>query len=81
MAIAKDASDHPILKGVEPFETPSKLYKNPHIADDTNLLLTGTIPDHTEPVAWTRDYEVREFSTRLWAGRRILKRKCFERCW
>ena len=57
MAIAKDASDHPVLKGFEPFETPTKLYKNPQIADDTNLLLTGTIPDHTEPVAWTRDYK------------------------
>ena len=56
VAIARGASDHPILKGVEPFETPTKLYKNPHIADDTNLLLTGTIPEHTEPVAWTREY-------------------------
>ena len=56
VAIANGASDHPILKGVEPFETPTKLYKNPHMADDTNLLLTGTIPEHTEPVAWTREH-------------------------
>lgn len=54
VAIAKGASDHPILKGVEPFETPTKLYKNPHCAEDTKLLLTGSIPDHTEPLAWTR---------------------------
>jgi hypothetical protein len=54
VTIASGASDHPILKGVEPFETTTKLYKNPHIADDTNLLLAGTIPEHTEPVAWTR---------------------------
>jgi hypothetical protein len=54
VAIASGAAEHPILKGVEPFETPTKLYKNPHIASDTNLLLTGTIPEHTEPVAWTR---------------------------
>jgi hypothetical protein len=53
VAIASGADQHPILTGVEPFETPSKLYKNPKIAADTNLLLTGTIPDHTEPVAWT----------------------------
>ena len=51
---AKGAADHPILKGVEPFETPTKLYKDPHNAEDTNLLLTGTIPEHTEPLAWTR---------------------------
>ncbi len=51
---AKGAADHPILKGVDPFETPTKLYKDPHNADDTNLLLTGTIPEHTEPLAWTR---------------------------
>lgn len=55
VAIANGATDHPILKGIEPFETTSKLYKNPRPADDTKLLLTGTIPDHTEPVAWTRN--------------------------
>lgn len=81
VSIASGASDHPILKGVEPFETPSKLYKNPHIADDTNLLLSGTIPEHTEPVAWTRknhggrvfytslggpdDFQKKEFQTLL----------------
>jgi type 1 glutamine amidotransferase len=54
VAIKSGAADHPILKGVEPFETPSTLYKNPKIGEDTNLLLTGTIPEHTEPVAWTR---------------------------
>src|SRR6185369_9477684 len=30
VAIASGASEHPVLKGVEPFETTSKLYKNPH---------------------------------------------------
>jgi type 1 glutamine amidotransferase len=54
--IATSAADHPVLKGVKPFETATKLYKNPHPANDIRLLLTGTIPDHTEPVAWTRDY-------------------------
>ncbi len=56
VAIAKGAADHPVLKGVKPFETKTKLYKNPHIADDTNLLLTGSIPEHTEPLAWTREH-------------------------
>jgi type 1 glutamine amidotransferase len=56
VAIAKNASDHPVLKGVKAFETSSKLYKNPNIAADTNLLLTGTIPEHTEPLAWTRKH-------------------------
>lgn len=56
VAIAKDAADHPVLKGVEPFESPSKLYKDPHNADDTKVLLTGTIPEHTEPLAWTREH-------------------------
>src|SRR5215216_2636199 len=36
VAIARGASNHPVLKEVEPFETPSKLYKNPHIAQDAN---------------------------------------------
>jgi type 1 glutamine amidotransferase len=53
VAIASGEETHPILKGVAPFESPSKLYKNPKLADDTKLLLTGTIPEHTEPVAWT----------------------------
>jgi type 1 glutamine amidotransferase len=56
VAIASGASAHPILKGVEPFESPSKLYKNSKVADDANVLLTGSIPEHTEPVAWTRNY-------------------------
>jgi trehalose utilization protein len=55
VAIASGAANHPILAGIQPFETPSKLYKNPHLAKDTNLLLSGSIPDHTEPVAWTRE--------------------------
>jgi type 1 glutamine amidotransferase len=79
VAIAKDASDHPVLKGLEPFETPTKLYKNPHNADDTTLLLTGTIPDHAEPVAWTRDYKgARIFYTSL-GGPEDFETKVFRR--
>jgi Trehalose utilisation len=66
--IANGATQHPILAGVEPFESTAKLYKNPQIADDTNLLLTGSIPEHTEPVAWTREYHGgRAFYTSLGA--------------
>ena len=56
VTVADDASRHPILKGFTSFETPTKLYKNPSLADDTHLLLTGAIPGHTEPLAWTREY-------------------------
>jgi type 1 glutamine amidotransferase len=42
------------LKGVKPFTSVASLYKNPDIAKDTHLLLTGNIPEHTEPLAWTR---------------------------
>lgn len=52
--LAAGAADHPVLKGVEPFESASKLYKNPQPAGDVKQLLTGTIPEHTEPVAWVR---------------------------
>jgi type 1 glutamine amidotransferase len=48
------AKDHPILKGVLPYESPGSLYKNPNVAKDVEVLLTGTIPGHTEPVAWAR---------------------------
>lgn len=56
VTIEEEATKHPVLKGVQPFESTSKLYKNPSLADDTTLLLRGSIPDHTEPVAWTREY-------------------------
>jgi type 1 glutamine amidotransferase len=52
----KREAKHPILNGFKPFETTSKLYKNPKLADDTTLLLSGAIPEHTEPLAWTREH-------------------------
>lgn len=52
--IVDSAKDHPVLEGVQPFVSPGSLYKNPKVADDVTVLLTGTIPGHTEPVAWTR---------------------------
>ena len=52
--IAGEAGGHPVLKGVEPFESQGSLYRNTPIAEDTELLLTGRTPEHFEPVAWTR---------------------------
>jgi len=73
--VAKGATNHPVLKGIEPFESTSKLYKDPHNAEDTKLLLTGTIPEHTEPVAWTRDYRGgRVFYTSLGAPEDFAKK-------
>ena len=64
--LAEHAAKHPVMEGIKPFESPTKLYKNRDIAKDTNLLLTGTIPERTEPVAWTRTFrDARIFYTSL----------------
>ncbi len=52
--IVPEAEDHPILKGVSPFDTRGSLYKNTPIAEDAHLLLNGKTDEHLEPVAWTR---------------------------
>lgn len=54
IGIANGAADHPILAGFETYESLGSLYRNRSIASDTTLLLTGAIPDHQEPIAWTR---------------------------
>ncbi len=54
---APGAAKHPILDGVHPFESKGSLYKNTGLAKDVDILLTGSIPDHTEPIAWTRNYK------------------------
>jgi type 1 glutamine amidotransferase len=61
------AKEHPILRGVpETFSSAGSLYRNTPLQTITTLLLTGTIPDHTEPVAWTHDYHgARVFYTSL----------------
>lgn len=59
------AKDHPVLRGVKPFASAGSLYKNTGLADDVTVLLTGTIPGHTEPVAWTRQKAGRVFYTSL----------------
>jgi type 1 glutamine amidotransferase len=50
------SKSHPILEGFEPYVSHGSLYKNPKLAPDVTTLLTGTIPDHTEPVAWVRTH-------------------------
>jgi type 1 glutamine amidotransferase len=66
VAIVDSAKNHPILAGVRPFRSQGSLYKNPGISSDVEVLLTGTIPGHTEPIAWTRTYKgARIFYTSL----------------
>ena len=52
--VAEKAKDHPILTGLKPFTSTCSLYKNTGAAEAVELLMTGTIPGHTEPLAWTR---------------------------
>ena len=55
--IVPTARAHPILTGVQPFQTKASLYKNSGLAGDVEVLLNGTIPGHTEPIAWTRTHK------------------------
>jgi putative membrane-bound dehydrogenase-like protein len=55
--IVEQAKDHPILKGFRPFQSVGSLYKNTGLAKDVTILLTGSIPSHSEPIAWTRNYK------------------------
>jgi putative membrane-bound dehydrogenase-like protein len=55
--IVDAAKDHPILKGLKPFMSEASLYKNADIAKDNTVLLTGTIPENTVPIAWVREHK------------------------
>jgi type 1 glutamine amidotransferase len=57
ITVAGKAKDHPILAGVKPFRSKGSLYRNTGLAKDVTVLLNGAIPDHTEPIAWTRSYK------------------------
>ena len=48
---------HPVLSGVPERTRPGKLYRNPKLAEDVSLLLTGTSPSGSQPVAWVRVYD------------------------
>ena len=67
IAVVPAAQGHPILRGVPAsFATAGSLYRNTPLPTNTTVLLTGSIPDHTEPVAWTHDYQgARVFYTSL----------------
>lgn len=51
------AKGHAILEGVKPFKSAGSLYKNTGLSKDVTVLLTGSIPDKSEPVAWTRQFK------------------------
>jgi putative membrane-bound dehydrogenase-like protein len=55
--IVRKAAGHPVLKGFRPYASVASLYKNTGLARDDEVLLTGSIPGHTEPIAWTRSYK------------------------
>ena len=57
--IAEKARDHPVVKGVAAFKSNGSLYKNPSMAQDVTVLLTGAIPNQSEPVAWVRERDGR----------------------
>ena len=65
--INPDEQNHPVLEGIENFESLYSLYKVLPLADDVQVLMTGTIEgDITEPVVWTRMYNnARIFYTSL----------------
>ena len=56
---APGGKDHPVLKGVAGFKSNGSLYKNPNVAADVTVLLSGAIPGQSEPVAWVREKDGR----------------------
>lgn len=56
IALADGADDHPVLDGVEPYETTASLYRASPLADGCRVLLVGTSPEGREPLAWTRTH-------------------------
>ena len=48
--LAPEASDHPVLTGVEPYGAEGSLYINAPISADTTVLLTGQIEGAKEPI-------------------------------
>ena len=54
VSVVEAAKHHPVLAGVRPFVSHGSLYKNRNVAKDAKILLTGSFPDHSHPVAWAR---------------------------
>ena len=65
VSLVDKQKDDPILKGVKPYSSAASLYKNTDVAKDVTVLLTGTIPKESEPLAWTRERKVNEKSQRI----------------
>jgi acetyl esterase/lipase len=64
--IVERAKDHPLLAGVRPFHSAGSLYKNEGLSADNDILMTGTNPEATEPITWTRTFKgARIFYTSL----------------
>jgi putative membrane-bound dehydrogenase-like protein len=55
--IVPEVKEHPILAGVKAYASHASLYRNSGLADDAVVLLRGSIPGNTEPIAWTRQYK------------------------
>jgi len=55
--IVNTNAQHPILKNIKNFTSTCKIYKNPKVADDVEVLLTGAMPEVTQPIAWTRTFK------------------------
>lgn len=56
VCVVPDAADHPILAGVKPSQWHSRgsLYLVKPVDKAATVLLTGSVDDKVEPVAWTR---------------------------
>lgn len=52
--LVETAQDHPILVGVEPFDSHAALHRQANLAGDVTVLLTGECLGQMHPVAWTR---------------------------
>ncbi|MEX0778767.1 MAG: ThuA domain-containing protein [Balneolales bacterium] len=53
-----EGSEHPILNGVETWNRPGKIYLNPNLGPNTEVLVIGEGLDSgvNEPMAWTNHY-------------------------
>jgi len=58
--IPEKARDHPVLRGVEEWTGPCKMYRNPSIAADATVLLIRSGESGPEPLAWIRTYDKRK---------------------
>lgn len=56
--VAEGASDHPIVAGMENWTRPGKMYENPELGPETQVLLHGEGKESgmDEPLAWTNRY-------------------------